>query len=110
MLEVEVATGESELFEQWLGEAVVVVAGDEDDAASSHRLAQLLEEGADGGEHRGEGEFAQLEHVAEQDQPVCAGDLGEQGPADRRVAAEVLAGGAAEVEVGDDRGAHTRGT
>ncbi len=33
-------------------------------------------------------------------------DLVEQDAADRRVASQVLAGGAAEVQVGDDRGAH----
>ena len=61
-------------------------------------------------EHSRQREVAQLEHVAEQDEPVGGGDLLEQGGADRRVADEVLAGAAAEVQVGDDRGAHAAQT
>ena len=70
--------GERQLFEQRLGEAVVVVAGDEHDLAAGHRLAELLEERAGRVERRGQRQFAQLEDVAEQDEAVGAGDLLEQ--------------------------------
>ena len=101
------AVAERELFEQRLGEAVVVVAGDEDDARARHRFAELLEERVGRASRtRARGKVAQLEHVAEQDEAVGGGDLLEQDAADRRVAGDVLAGGGAEVQVGNDRGAH----
>ena len=98
--------GERELLEQRLGEAVVVVAGDEDRRLACHRLAELLEERPGGVERRGERQFAQLEHVAEQDEPVGGGELVEQDAADRGVAQQVLAEAAAQVQVGEDRGSH----
>ena len=108
LLEAEggAAVAHRHLFEQRLGEAVIVVAGDEEDLAPRHRLAQLLEEGTRRGQHLGQRQFAQLEGVAEQDEAVGGADLLEQRRPDRRVAQEVLAEGAAEVQVGDDRGAH----
>ena len=106
VLEAERFAGERELLEQRLGEVVVVVAGDEDRRPPVHRLAQLLEERPGGVERGGEGQFAQLEHVAEQDEPVGAGELVEQHAADRGVAQQVLAEAAAQVKVGDDRGFH----
>ncbi len=83
-----------------------MVAGDDQDLAPGHRLAELLEEGPGGGEHRGQRQFAQLERVAEQDDPVGAGDLVEQHASQGVVAEQVLAEGAAQVQVGDDRRAH----
>jgi len=83
-----------------------VVAGDEDDAPSGHRFPQLGEEWLGQLEHPSQREVAQLEHVAEQDEAVGRGDPLEQRGADRRVADQVLAGTAAQVQVGDDRGAH----
>jgi hypothetical protein len=108
VLEPEGPAAQRDLFEQRLGEAVVVVAGDQHDPPAGHRLAELLEEGLDDLQHLREGQLAQLEHVAEQDEAVGSADLVEQDAANRRVPAEVLAGGAAEVQVGDDRGAHPR--
>ncbi len=91
-------------FDQRIGETVVVVSGDEDDLAPGERRAELFEEGP-GALHRGaERQFAQLQGVAEQDEPVGRRDLLEQQAADLRVAQQVLAEGAAQVQVGDDRG------
>ncbi len=97
---------QGDFFQQRLGQPAIVIAGDEDDAPARHRLAQGREEGPGRLEHAGEGEVAQLEHVAEQDEAVGRGDLAEQHVADRRIARDVLAGTGAEVQVGDDRGAH----
>jgi hypothetical protein len=97
---------ERELVEQRLGEAVVVVAGDEHDLAPGERFAELFEERSGGAEGDAEGKVAQLDRVAEDDQPVGLADLLQQRPPDRRLAQHVLAVGAAEVEVGDDRRPH----
>ncbi len=80
-----------------------MVAGDEHDRSAGHRLAQLLEEGPDAAEHACQRQFAQLERVAEQDKAVGARYLLEERCPDRRVAEQVLAEGAAQVQVGDDR-------
>ena len=108
VLEPQLATGERHLFEQRLGQAVVVVTGDEHDPAPRHRPAQLLEERLGQLQHPRQRQLAQLERVAEQDEAVGAGDLLQQRAADRRVQQQVLAGGRAEVQVGDDRRAHPR--
>jgi hypothetical protein len=108
VLEAEAGGAHGDLFEQRLGQAVVVVAGHEDDAPAGHRLAQLREERLDELEHAGKRQVAHLQRVAEQDEPIGGGDLVKQSPADLRVAGDVLAGGAAQVQVGDDRRAHPR--
>ena len=73
----------------------------------AQRRAELLEEGAGRVERGAEREVAQLDHVAEQDHAVGAGDLLQQQAADLRQAQHVLAAGDAEVEVGEDRGPHS---
>ena len=55
VLEAESAAADRQLLQQRLGQAVVVVAGDEHDAAPGHRLAQLLEERLYGSQHLGQG-------------------------------------------------------
>jgi len=107
VLEAEVGgAGERELVEQRLGEAVVVIAGDEDDLSPGQRLAELPEERAGAGEGDAERQVAQLDRVAEQDEAVGAGDLLEEGSAHARLAQHVVPAGTAEVEVGDDRRPH----
>jgi hypothetical protein len=107
LLEAELGrTRQREAVEQRLGEAVIVVAGDDRHLAVSQRLAQLCEEGSGRVERGAEGELAQLDDVAEQDDPVGAGDLLEQEAADLGQAQNVLAAGHAEVEIGDDRRPH----
>jgi pimeloyl-ACP methyl ester carboxylesterase len=108
VLEPERGAGESELFEQRFGQTVVVVAGDEDRRAPGHRFSKLLEERLGCVERGGEWQFAQLDDVAEQDEPVGAGELVEQDAADRGVAQQILAEAVAQVQVGDDRGSHRR--
>jgi hypothetical protein len=95
-----------ELVEQRLGEAVVVVAGDEDDVDLADRGAELGEEGEGVLERGAERALAQLDHVAEQDEALGAAQLLDQEGADLRVAQEVAAARRAEVEVGDDRRLH----
>ena len=97
-------TGHRGAFQKRLGEPVVVVARGEDHRAAVHRLAQLLEEGAGALQGVRQRHFAHLDHVAQQDQPVGVAYLLEKCAADLRVARDVLAEGAAQVEVGDDRG------
>ena len=100
------AAGDRELVEQRLGQAVVVVTWDEDRFAAPQRLAELLEERTCRGERLAERPLAQLNRVAEEDYPVGGRDLLQQRASDRRVADDVFPGGAAEVQVGDDRSAH----
>ncbi len=83
-----------------------MVAGDQHDGTAPHRLAQLFEEGPSALKRRGERRLAQLQHVAEQDHPLRRGELVQQNAADLGIAQQVLAEGAAEVQVGDDRGSH----
>ena len=83
-----------------------MVAGNQYHRPSGHRLAQLFEEGPGALQCCCERRLAQLQHVAEQNQSLRRGELAEQNTADLGVAQQVLAEGAAEVEVGDDRGAH----
>jgi hypothetical protein len=97
---------ESKALEQRLGEPVIVVAGDQQHLAAAHRLSQLLEEGACDLQHFRQGQLAQLEHVAEQDDAVGRADLCQQCLPDARVAQQVFADEATQVQVGDDRSAH----
>jgi hypothetical protein len=107
LLEPEpLAVGKRELVEQRLGEAVVVVAGDNHDLALAERFSQLGEERACRRQRRADREVAQLDRVAEEDDAVGAADLLEQRAPDLGMAQHVLAAGGAEVEVGDDRRAH----
>jgi hypothetical protein len=107
LLEAEVPVAvEGELVEQRLGEAVVVVAGDDRHLALTQRGAQLLEERPRRRQRGADGEVAQLDHVAQQDDTVGVADLLEQQPPHLGVAQHVLAARRAEVEVGDDRRAH----
>ena len=53
-------------------QAVVVVAGDEHDLAARERLADRLEEGAGAGQRLAERTVAELDRVAEQDEPVAS--------------------------------------
>ncbi len=85
-----------------------MVTGDEDHLDVADRLAQLLEERPRAFERGTERKVAQLDHVAEQDEAVGAGDLLQQHSPHRRIAQHVLVGGDAEVEVGDDRRPHSR--
>jgi hypothetical protein len=103
LLEAELGrAGQREPVEQRLGQAVVVVAGDDRHLAFAQCLAELFEEGARGVERGAEGEVAQLDDVPEQDDAIGAGDLLEQQPPNLCLAQDVLAAGHAEVEVGED--------
>ena len=57
-------------LEPRLDQVMVVVAGDDDQLAVRHRLAQRGDHRRRGLEHLGQRAVAQLEHVAEQDEPV----------------------------------------
>ena len=98
---------ERELIQQRLGEAVVMVAGDEDDRGmAAKRLPKVLEEGPRSGQRGAERALAKLDHVAEQDDAIGSGELLEKGPPDLGVAQNVLAESAAQMQVRDDRRAH----
>ena len=80
-------------------------SGDEDDLDLADHLAGSSKNGR--ARSSGvRGELAQLDHVAEQDHTVGAGELLEQDPRASRVAQHVLVARDAEVEVGDDRPLH----
>ena len=83
-----------------------MIAGQVDHLALGQRLAQRLEERAGRLERLGEGKIAKLDDVSEQDQPLGIADLLDQEVPDRLLAEHILAGEAAEVQVGDDRGPH----
>jgi len=106
LFEREGTAGERLPLQQWLRKPVVMVAGDQHDWAAAHRLAQLFEEWPGALQRGRERGLAQLQHVAEQDHSLRRSELAEQDAADPGVAQQVLAEGAAEVEVGDDRGSH----
>ena len=105
-VEGEWRAGHRDPVEERLGEARVVVAGDEDDLDVADRRADLGERRQRQVERRPERPFAQLDHVAEQHEAVGAAQLLEQDGADPGVADHVAAAGGAEVEVGDDRCLH----
>jgi hypothetical protein len=102
VLEAEGLPAQGGAFDQRLGQPVVVIARHKQHLAAAHCLTDLLEEGPHRGEHAGEGQFAELQSVAQQNKPVRAGDLLRQHRADRGVAEQVLAEGAAQMQVGDD--------
>lgn len=87
-------------------ERMVVVPRDEDDLPVSHRVAKLGEQRPGDGDHVLERALAQLEDVAEEDEPVGAADRLYEAAAGRRAAGDVVSGAHPEVEVGDDDGAH----
>ena len=89
-------------------EAVVVVAGNEHDVAAGEGLADCLEERAGRIERDAERALAELEHVAEEDQPVDVGGRLEEPFDDRLAAQHVGPVAGAEVEVGDEGGARHR--
>ncbi len=100
------AACERDRVQQRLGEAVVVVAGSDHHIAAPEGFSKLLEERAGPFQRLAERHVAQLDHVAEQDDPVGCRDLLQQGTPHCRIVGDVLAGGDAEVEVGDDRSTH----
>ena len=106
VLEPERGSVEREPVQQRLGEAVVVVARDEARLAPGERLTEPAEEGPGRVEREPEGEVAQLDRVAEQDDAIGGGELRQQHLGDRGGAQDVVADGAAEVQVGDDRRPH----
>ena len=85
-----------------------MVAGHERHLAAAERFAQLLEERPGCLQRAPDGEVAELDHVAEQDDAVRVGDLLEKSRRAAGVAEHVFAAGGAEVQVGDDRGSHSR--
>ena len=77
-------------------------------SASRERLGELRQRGRGGVERLAQRPVAQLEHVAEQDEPVDALDRLEQ-PGPKRLAAQQIGAAAKpEVEIRNDRGAHAR--
>ncbi len=90
-------------------ELVIVIARRHGDRSAVERLAQRVEECPSALEDPADRQLAQLEHVAEQHQSIDPPDRREQPLAGLGMAQRVGAGGAAEVEVGDDcrpHGAH----
>ena len=93
-------------LEPRLDQVVVVVARDHDHLASRERLAERRQRRGRAVEHLAQRAVAKLEHVAEQDQPVGAGELGAQTLAESLAAQQIGAAAEPEMEVGDDRRAH----
>src|SRR5215211_6635541 len=85
---------------------VVMVSGDDDDLRAWRPLCEHIEEGPCELERVGERAVAQLDHVAEQDHPVRVGDSLEQRLAEPFPAQQIRIGARAQMEVGDDEGAH----
>ena len=94
--------------EPGLDQVVVVVAGDDHQLGIAERPGELRERGRRGVERLAQRPVAQLEHVAEQDEPVDPVDRLEQPGPKRLAAHQIGAAGQPEVEIGNDRGAHAR--
>ena len=101
-------TFERALLEPRLDQAMVVVARDHDHLGVADRLADRGQHRAgalQGLRHR---PVAELDDVAEQHEPVDVCELGEEEVAHVGTAQQVDLAARAEMEVGDDRGAHRR--
>ena len=92
--------------EPGLGEGVIVIARDERDPLVGERRAEPLEEWPHLAEQRQPPASAQLEHVAEEHDPLGTVERGEQPIERLGVAREVVPARGAEVEIGKDRGLH----
>jgi hypothetical protein len=84
---------------------VVVIARDEKHVTPVEGPAERLEERAGGGEGTADGLAAELDGVAEENEPIDAVEGLEQGPGGDGPAEDVGAQVRADVEVGDDQGA-----
>ena len=86
---------------------MVVVAGHQYDLdARGQGRADRAHDRLGAREHVTRRAMAQLERVAEQDEPVDAVEAGEQDVERGRAREHVGAAGDADVQVGDDEGAH----
>ena len=83
-----------------------MVAGHDHQLAPGERLADPGQGGGAGVEHLGQRAVAELEHVAEQDQPLDVLELRQQQLPEARAAQQVTAAAEPEVEVGDHGRAH----
>ena len=93
-------------LEPGLDQVVVVVAGHDHQLAPGERLADPGQGGGAGFENLGQGAVAELEHVAEQDEPVDVLELGQEQLPEALATRQVATAAEPEVEVGDHRGAH----
>ena len=93
-------------FEPGAEQAMVVVAGNEDDVPAGERRADGAEELAGFEQRLAERAVAELDDVAEEDDPLGVDPLDglEQPLAHRRPAQDVVPGSGAEMEVGDEDG------
>ena len=89
---------------------VVIARHDHDLGAAPSALADRASTGRGRGERVAERALAQLEHVAEQHQPVDAGERLEQRARGSRRAQHVAPRARAEVQVRDDQRAHRSAT
>jgi hypothetical protein len=86
---------------------VVVVAGEDHHLApGAESLADAVKDARSRGERVPDRAFAQLEHIAEEHEPIDALELGEQGVAGRGIAETVTPAPRPQVEVGDDERPH----
>ena len=83
-----------------------MVAGHDHQLAPGERVADPGQGGGAGVEHLGQRAVAELEHVAEQDQPLDVLELRQQQLPEARAAQQVTAAAEPEVEVGDHGRAH----
>ena len=93
-------------LEPGLDQVMVMVAGDDDDLAAGHRLAQRRHHGLGRRQRLYQRPVAQLEHIAEQNQAFAAIERRQQSRADVLAANHVGAAAEAEVQIGDDRRRH----
>ena len=88
---------------------MVVVAGHDDQLSAGESAAELGEEGPCQLQRLSDGAVAKLDHVAEQHDAVDVGNLSQERIDCLRSAQQVRLVNAAEVEVGEDQGAHRSG-
>jgi uncharacterized RDD family membrane protein YckC len=98
--------GERAPLQPCLDQVVVVVSGHDYDLAAGHRLAERRKRRRGGLQHLAERSVAELEHVAQQDEPVDIPERGQERLAKAAPPQQVGAAAEAEVQVGDHRRAH----
>jgi hypothetical protein len=86
---------------------MVVVPGDERDPALAEGIAQTLEEGPHALQDPSDGCLAQLQDVAQEDDPLGAFHRGNESLERAVPARHVVAADAAEVKIGEDGAAHS---